>query len=40
VIGRMSTIAAPLIAEKPDPLPMMTCIVVTTIAMILSCSLS
>ena len=37
VIARGSTIAAPIIAELPDPIPMMTMIILLVTATILSC---
>lgn len=40
VIGRSSTILAPMIAEKPDPVPMMSCIVLCISATVLTVALS
>jgi hypothetical protein len=34
VLGRFSTILAPVVAEKPDPLPMMSCIILCLIAFV------
>jgi len=34
VAGRFSTIFAPMIAEKPDPMPMMSCIILCVVALV------
>ena len=34
VVGRFSTILAPVVAEKPDPMPMMSCIILSVMALV------
>jgi hypothetical protein len=39
VVGRLSTIAAPMIAEQPDPIPMVSCIVLCMVSLFSSMQL-